>query len=239
VTRAELFTTDATRRAITFHDLCATGSRGRRSRRRPAPHQAARRPPLVLDDRGLHPRGREPAGGLRRTLSAPTGRAGGSFGSGFGISASSDAQESQFSLVRGGATGDRTPDLRIANAALSQLSYCPESCAIPGGCPHLAKEGIAAPSGCGPYAGTVGSQGPRCGLRACGCWERPSSHRRPRLTGSQTAPDGSTEQPRSDRRARLRGHAAYRGRLRSSRKPITRITPTDHAHPHPASRPRP
>ena len=24
-----------------------------------------------------------------------------------------------------GATGDRTPDLRIANAALSQLSYCP------------------------------------------------------------------------------------------------------------------
>lgn len=26
----------------------------------------------------------------------------------------------------GGAEGDRTPDLRIANAALSQLSYCPE-----------------------------------------------------------------------------------------------------------------
>jgi integrase len=28
--------------------------------------------------------------------------------------------------IRGGATGDRTPDLRIANAALSQLSYCPK-----------------------------------------------------------------------------------------------------------------
>ena len=27
--------------------------------------------------------------------------------------------------VGGGAGGDRTPDLRIANAALSQLSYCP------------------------------------------------------------------------------------------------------------------
>jgi hypothetical protein len=27
--------------------------------------------------------------------------------------------------MRGGAEGDRTPDLRIANAALSQLSYCP------------------------------------------------------------------------------------------------------------------
>ena len=26
----------------------------------------------------------------------------------------------------GGATGDRTPDLCIANAALSQLSYCPK-----------------------------------------------------------------------------------------------------------------
>ncbi len=26
-----------------------------------------------------------------------------------------------------GATGDRTPDLRIANAALSQLSYCPKT----------------------------------------------------------------------------------------------------------------
>src|SRR5262245_6763205 len=26
-----------------------------------------------------------------------------------------------------GAKGDRTPDLRIANAALSQLSYCPNS----------------------------------------------------------------------------------------------------------------
>ena len=25
----------------------------------------------------------------------------------------------------GGAKGDRTPDLCIANAALSQLSYCP------------------------------------------------------------------------------------------------------------------
>ena len=25
-----------------------------------------------------------------------------------------------------GAEGDRTPDLRIANAALSQLSYCPQ-----------------------------------------------------------------------------------------------------------------
>jgi hypothetical protein len=29
-------------------------------------------------------------------------------------------------LVISGAKGDRTPDLRIANAALSQLSYCPE-----------------------------------------------------------------------------------------------------------------
>ncbi len=28
--------------------------------------------------------------------------------------------------IRGGATGDRTPDLCIANAALSQLSYCPK-----------------------------------------------------------------------------------------------------------------
>jgi hypothetical protein len=27
----------------------------------------------------------------------------------------------------GGAEGDRTPDLRIANAALSQLSYGPDS----------------------------------------------------------------------------------------------------------------
>ena len=27
----------------------------------------------------------------------------------------------------GGAEGDRTPDLRIANAALSQLSYSPDS----------------------------------------------------------------------------------------------------------------
>ena len=27
----------------------------------------------------------------------------------------------------GGRQGDRTPDLRIANAALSQLSYCPNS----------------------------------------------------------------------------------------------------------------
>jgi hypothetical protein len=27
----------------------------------------------------------------------------------------------------GGAEGDRTPGLRIANAALSQLSYCPIS----------------------------------------------------------------------------------------------------------------
>jgi hypothetical protein len=30
------------------------------------------------------------------------------------------------SLKIGGAEGDRTPDLSIANAALSQLSYCPD-----------------------------------------------------------------------------------------------------------------
>ena len=28
-------------------------------------------------------------------------------------------------MKNGGAEGDRTPDLSIANAALSQLSYCP------------------------------------------------------------------------------------------------------------------
>jgi hypothetical protein len=32
-----------------------------------------------------------------------------------------------FSENPGGAEGDRTPDLDIANVALSQLSYCPES----------------------------------------------------------------------------------------------------------------
>src|SRR6476469_8760337 len=31
-----------------------------------------------------------------------------------------------FLRIGGGAKGDRTPDLRIANAALSQLSYCPD-----------------------------------------------------------------------------------------------------------------
>jgi hypothetical protein len=38
-----------------------------------------------------------------------------------------------FPLKTGGATGDRTPDLRIANAALSQLSYCPKTAALPSG----------------------------------------------------------------------------------------------------------
>ena len=31
----------------------------------------------------------------------------------------------QFQRLAGGAEGDRTPNLRIANAALSQLSYGP------------------------------------------------------------------------------------------------------------------
>ena len=34
-------------------------------------------------------------------------------------------QEEIKKLKTGGAEGDRTPDLGIANAALSQLSYCP------------------------------------------------------------------------------------------------------------------
>ena len=34
----------------------------------------------------------------------------------------------RFFGLNGGAEGDRTPDLRIANAALSQLSYCPNYC---------------------------------------------------------------------------------------------------------------
>ncbi len=39
----------------------------------------------------------------------------------------SEARASSVVLGFGGAEGDRTPDLRIANAALSQLSYGPES----------------------------------------------------------------------------------------------------------------
>ena len=35
--------------------------------------------------------------------------------------------ETGWGSIIGGAKGDRTPDLRIANAALSQLSYCPEN----------------------------------------------------------------------------------------------------------------
>jgi hypothetical protein len=53
-----------------------------------------------------------------------------------------------------GATGDRTPDLRIANAALSQLSYCPE-CVLP-----VTPDGLG-PAGnerAGGYASTLGSQ---------------------------------------------------------------------------------
>ncbi len=41
-------------------------------------------------------------------------------------SASSDELVRLVLWVSGGAEGDRTPDLRIANAALSQLSYDPE-----------------------------------------------------------------------------------------------------------------
>ena len=36
-----------------------------------------------------------------------------------------DARLAMFKCLKGGAEGDRTPDLCIANAALSQLSYRP------------------------------------------------------------------------------------------------------------------
>jgi hypothetical protein len=40
---------------------------------------------------------------------------------------SSDASEVDAQVIIGGAEGDRTLDLRIANATLSQLSYRPNS----------------------------------------------------------------------------------------------------------------
>ncbi len=44
-----------------------------------------------------------------------------------GPSSTAASLRSATSDESGGAKGDRTPDLRIANAALSQLSYCPNS----------------------------------------------------------------------------------------------------------------
>src|SRR5262249_23726637 len=47
----------------------------------------------------------------------------------------------------GGAEGDRTPDLGIANAALSQLSYCPNSS---GRLCRAADPGPSSKEGCTP-----------------------------------------------------------------------------------------
>ncbi len=58
------------------------------------------------------------------------------------------SRRSQTPLPTSGAKGDRTPDLRIANAALSQLSYCPD-----GSLPETPKWGSKRPgNGRAPYA---------------------------------------------------------------------------------------
>jgi hypothetical protein len=67
-------------------------------------------------------------------------------------------------MVFGGAEGDRTPDLVIANDALSQLSYCPTA----GGCladwPEIVKR--AAGNGQGSGCGVLAHEGHDLGGRA-------------------------------------------------------------------------
>ena len=118
VDRPELFAMrDPTRKAMTFHDLRATGDHVvRRPRRRPLEDQAARGARLVLDDGGLHPRGREPARRLRRGVpaAAVVAAVGGqaepppSFGFGFGFRPHADRRSSQKQATSGGGAGNRT-----------------------------------------------------------------------------------------------------------------------------------
>src|SRR5579872_1824498 len=140
IKRADLFADNARQKHMTFHDLRATGITWMAVRgddplriKQRAGHSAFSTteiyireaenlaagfgnvfPPLPSDL--VHGTERAPARSkLRSKLRAP---------------ATPSQRKDSPSL--GGATGDRTPDLRIANAALSQLSYCPEKMHIAG-----------------------------------------------------------------------------------------------------------
>ena len=123
--RTELFTSDAQRKHITFHDLRATGItwaavRGDdplRIKQRAGHAGFATTEIYIREAENL----REGFGKVFPAL--PPVLTGVRLGQRLGQKAHLHAD---FSANTGGATGDRTPDLCIANAALSQLSYCPK-----------------------------------------------------------------------------------------------------------------
>src|SRR5690606_12585631 len=86
---------------------------------------------------------------------APQNRAKSRANTGF-LATKKPAARAGFSLSIGGADGDRTHDLRIANATLSQLSYRPVESSAPG----RASVGAESLRGCGSYRINVDSAKP-------------------------------------------------------------------------------
>ena len=127
VTRTDLFTDDAHRKHITFHDLRSTG----------ITWMAVRGDdPLRIKQRAGHKSFSTTEGYIREAENLVNGFGdpfpplpfllpGGS-GFGSGVVASEILENTEKNDFFSGAKGDRTPDLCIANAALSQLSYCPK-----------------------------------------------------------------------------------------------------------------
>ncbi len=122
VSRLELLTSDAHRRHLTFHDLRATGItwcavRGDdplRIKRRAGHKSFSTTERYIREGENLREGFGMPFPELPEELA------------GISVRGPPDrAAAAEFPLDPSGATGDRTPDLRIANAALSQLSYCP------------------------------------------------------------------------------------------------------------------
>jgi integrase len=142
VTRADLFADNDRQKHITFHDLRATGItwmavRGDdplRIKQRAGHRGFSTTEVYIREAENLRAGFGEVFPPLPEDLVGSAGRP--QPRSHFALS-EGQAREDHY-VFSSGATGDRTPDLRIANAALSQLSYCP-------GCTCLRAETVGLP----------------------------------------------------------------------------------------------
>jgi len=133
VDRGDLFVTDATRKAMTFHDLRATGITWCAVRGDEPLKIMQRAGHADFETTRIYLREAENlAANFGQGVPAPSGRAAepavphpGSFGVGFGVSASAAHRRAGNKGVSCGADGNRTRDLLHAMQALSQLSYSP------------------------------------------------------------------------------------------------------------------
>jgi len=162
VTRSDLFADNERQKHITFHDLRATGItwmavRGDdplRIKQRAGHASFSTTEMYIREAENLAAGFGEVFPTLPRELVAVTERPGLRSKERSKLGAPSAATSENDSVSCRGATGDRTPDLRIANAALSQLSYCPGT--IVGG--HLFFGGKGPGNGRAPYAEDPRSQ---------------------------------------------------------------------------------